>query len=298
MRLSSLVAFSLLFAIVATVLLVWFYPSDTDFSAKNPFWDGLSKFNERFHAKSLSSLNDLPSEPDRTVLVEIPYRQFSIEEGRQLQDYVHRGGTLLLLDDYGYGNQVLSMLGQSMRFSGSPLVDPLFNYNSSALPVIFQLAGVASNCESILLNHATVLYESTEKALAVSSPLSYLDENDNGALDQGESTGPFTVAAYTQVGNGLLIAVADPSILINSTLTLNDNLRFVSALVGAAGPETEVLVDHSHLEADTLDKTKGALSWIRESASRPPGVIFLTVAAVLIPFVPLLHRKGLRIHGA
>jgi hypothetical protein len=54
-------------------------------------------------------------------LILVPYTGFSDVELGQLRSYVVSGGTLVLLDDYGFGNEVLSGLGLRMRFMGDTL---------------------------------------------------------------------------------------------------------------------------------------------------------------------------------
>lgn len=111
----------ILVIVLALAVIVWFYPPTGDFSVDNPSWNGISTFSNLAKATSLSSLTDLPSTAKGTALILVPYEPFSQSEIAQLQAYVSNGGTLVLMDDYGYGNQVLGGLGLNMRFSGQTL---------------------------------------------------------------------------------------------------------------------------------------------------------------------------------
>ena len=116
--------------------LVWFYPPTGDFKVKNPFWNGLSALSQQGKIMILNSLDNLPSIGKGSAFLVVPYMQFSDAELAQIRSYVSTGGTLVLLDDYGFGNQVLASLGLNMKFTGQPLLDPLFDYNNKWLPKI------------------------------------------------------------------------------------------------------------------------------------------------------------------
>ena len=131
-------------------------------------------------------MNALPSNPHGTALLLIPYVQFSAGELSELNSYVSNGGTLVVLDDYGFGNQVLSGVGLSMRFTGVPLLDPLYNYKDEWLPQIVDFAAspLTANVSSLVLNHATCLNTTSDATvLAFSSSFSFLDLKGTGTYD-------------------------------------------------------------------------------------------------------------------
>lgn len=124
----------MLLIILGLSVTVWFYPPTGDFRVDNPFWNGLSSFCDKAKVASLDSLGDLPSAGKGTALLVVPYERFTEVELAQVRSYVSSGGTLVLSDDYGYGNQVLGGLGLKIRFNGQPLLDPLFDYRNKWLP--------------------------------------------------------------------------------------------------------------------------------------------------------------------
>jgi hypothetical protein len=284
----SLIALSL-------AALVWFYPSSEDFRADNPFWNGLRDFTARSGASLLSSLNNLPPIPEETALIIVPYLPFSEGELQKLENYVSAGGTLLILDDYAYGNDILDYLGLEARFSEKPLLDPLFNYRNKWLPRIIDFAPtpLAEGVDSLLLNHASSLEGvSPAQTLAWSTRFSFVDSNNNSTWDEGESLGPLPVAAQLTLGEGYVFLIADPSLLINSMGEWEGNYRFVQNLAGIRNPDAPILIDQSHLPGEALDEAKGMLRTARSLISAPPVAAGLVVAALMLALKPLWHRKG------
>ena len=102
--------------------------------ASNTMWNGLNDFRREFKAVNIETLGELPELPKDTTLLAIPYLEYSNEELSRIKRFVEDGGTLLLMDDYGYGNSVMAYLGASVRFTNQPLLDPFFCYKNQWLP--------------------------------------------------------------------------------------------------------------------------------------------------------------------
>ena len=189
MRVSSVLNAVVALILVISLLYLWFFPSIQDFMASNNMWNGIKNFYNEFGAGNIESLDELPDLPEETVLVAIPYLEYSNEELPKIRRFVNNGGTLLLLDDYGYGNSVLAHLGVPVRFTNKPLLDPLFCYKNQWLPKITDLApNVKENgIDVIVLNHATTLTNVAEaEVIAWSSPTSFLDTDENESWDEAE----------------------------------------------------------------------------------------------------------------
>lgn len=279
--------------LVLLAALIWLYPSTGDFRADNPFWNGLTTFTAGFEASTIKSLDDLPSTPEGTALILIPYSRLTGRELERLRSYVSAGGTLIVLDDYGFGNQVLSYLGLKVRFAGSPLLDPLFNYKNKWLPKVtgFPQVSLTGGVESLVLNHATALRNASEpEVLAWSSRFSFLDLDGDSAWDPGEPTGPLPVAAYTRVGGGCVVAVADPSIIINGMISLGDNMAFMKSVLGLRGGRLKLLIDQSHLPAGRLEEAKEAVSRAYAAASSPMGTLSLIALMLALALHPIWRR--------
>jgi hypothetical protein len=275
--------------------LIWFYPPNGDFRTSNPFWNGLVTFAVDSKVSVITSFDNLPSPSKEAVLIIIPYMQFTETELDKLSQYVSGGGTLIVLDDYGYGNQILNRLGLNMRFTGKPLLDPLFNYKSKWLPRItdFTPTPITNNVTSIVLNHASTISNVSDNAVvAWSSRFSFLDLNDNSTWETGEPTGPLAVAAYTKVGEGCIVAISDPSILINSMINMDDNLNFIKNVIQIQSSSPTIFVDQSHLPKTSLDETKETIAATYKSVSSPLGTLTLIAVTLALALTPVWRKNG------
>lgn len=286
--------FLMIFSIALVIILlivVWFFPSNDDFRVENPFWNGSKNVSSTFQASPLATLSGLPSSPEGSTLILIPYLDFTTAELEELYTFVAQGGTLVLADDYGFGNQILEYLGLKARFSGQALLDPLFNYKNKWFPRISHLttSSITSNTESLILNHATSLTDvETDDVLAFSSSFSFLDLNANQVWDEDEPTGPLPVISHDSLGSGQLILISDPSIFINSMVTMEGNYDFVQNI--AAITTSRLLIDQSHLPPSNLDQTKNLLANIRGFLGTPVGTLGLVIVALTIMLMPIWRK--------
>jgi hypothetical protein len=277
----------LMFTIVA-----WFYPANTDFLADNPFWNGTKDISSSYSIGMARSLAALPSEPQGVTIVLIPYLEYTPAELGEISNFVTTGGTLVLADDYGYGNQVLEYLGLGVRFSGHVLLDPICNYKSKWFPKISRLVPgpVTSNVDSLVLNHATCLdYVQDSDVLAVSSSFSFLDLNDNQVWDEEEPTGPLPVISYHNLGEGKVLLISDPSIFINSVKGLEDNHAFIDNI--AAISTSGLIIDQSHLPPSNLLQVKNVLGSVRDFFGYPAGAVGLVIVALVVALRPIWHKR-------
>jgi hypothetical protein len=275
------------------VAVVWFFPPNGDFRVENPFWNGLSTFDEKAKVTPINTFSDLPSDPYRTTLFLVPYEHLSDAEIEQLKLYVSNGGTLAILDDYGYGNQVLSGLNVNMRFSGEPILDPLFDYKNKWLPKIsdFDATPLANNVSSIVFNHASSLNETSGATVAAySSRFSFIDTNGDGTWDTDEPTGSMPVVAYVKLGQGYVVAVADPSMMINGMIGLDDNRQFLNNIITLQGSSLQVFVDQAHLPHVPLDEAKATVAVVYGAVSTPVGTLSLIALALVLSLKPIWSR--------
>jgi len=253
--------------------------------AGNTMWNGINEFSNEFSADQIDSLDDIPNLPEGIALVAIPYLEYTDEELAKMKQFVDNGGTLILMDDYGYGNSVLAYLDVSSRFTNKPLLDPLFNYRNQSFPRItdFTHEVKESGIDVIMLNHATTLVNVTESAaIAWSSHSSYQDMNDNRILNQGEPQGPFVVAAEFQIGKGTLAIVSDPSIIINTMVGRDGNYDFIRYLSRNVGEQRRMMVDTSHLTKAPLDVSKMRLIDTRKVLSSPYALVGITAMIFMV----------------
>ncbi len=273
-------------------VIIWFYPPTGDFRIDNPFWNGLQTLTKQEKVTPLNSLSDLPATAKGTALIIVPYDQFTETELAQIKNYVTNGGTLILLDDYGYGNHILGTLNTGIKFSGQPLIDPLFNYQNKMLPKItdFTKDSIAKNVSSIVFNHATALEVTNATVVAYSSSFSFLDTNTNQVWEETEKTGSQPVIAFQQIRQGYIIAVADPSVIINSMINLDDNLQLIKNTASIQNSNPQIYLDQSHLTNTALDQTKTTLKTIYEGVSSTTGTILLVTALLAATFYPIIKK--------
>lgn len=279
MRVSSLIFGVVVLVLVISLLCIRFYPSVQDFMATNSMWNGIRAFDDEFKAKIIDNVDVLPALPEKTVLVEIPYLKYSDTELSEVKRFVGDGGTLLLMDDYGYGNEVLTYFGLDVRFSNKTLLDPLFDYKNQSMPRItdFRFDVKESGVTVMTFNHATVLTNVKQsEEIAWSSAASFLDSDDNQSWSDNESKGPFPVAAKVSLGKGTVAIIADPSIIISSMMDRDNNYRFLEYLITPKGESKEILFDTSHLTKTPLDVSKERLLGIREAMSGPYALVGIT----------------------
>ena len=294
MKVSSILSAIVVLILASSLLSIWFYPSVHDFIASNIMWNGMKNVISEFSADNIDAMDELPDLPEQTVLVSVSYVEYSDAELSNVKQFVNDGGTLLLMDDYGYGNRVLAYLGVSVRFTNKPLLDPLFSYKNQSMPLITDFASEVkeSGVDTVMLNHATTLSNVLEsEAIAWSSTSSFLDMNDNGSWEQGEPKGPFTVATEFRFGQGTLALVADPSIMINTMVGRNDNDGFIRYLMGGNVEQKEILIDRSHLTKTPLDASKTRLINIREVLSNPYALLGIT-AMIFVVISRYTLKKG------
>jgi len=289
MKTSSILIITIAITILISALSIQLTPSHQDFSNDNVSWNGLSDWRSSTTTVNVDTASldtsTLPQDNIMLVIPDIPYHETELA---QIKDFVSRGGTLVLIDDYGYGNDILSYFNLSARFTSKTVLDPLFCYKNPALPRIsdFSPAVSKSGIKSVVLNHATSLTGvATADVLAWSSKDSFLDSNNN---DQNK--GPFPVAARLMFDKGTIILFTDPSIMINSMINLEDNSAMVHYLIqSSAEHPPSILLDNTHMEESTLDKSKAALHTIREFLTAP----YPLLALIAIIFI-LVYRYGFK----
>ena len=255
--------FGLAFVMVLVPLVVPMLTREADYSVFNTGWNGCSDFYKdyisTYGAESVATTEDiylnavlrdlthLDTDPrDAMLLIIGPSKPYGAHELAYLRTFLSEGGRIILADDFGVGNDILSFLGVDARFSGVPLLD--LAYETSALvPVTFFGSGGSTLPYTALLNHATAL-SGVSSSYLYSSPSAFLDTNGNGVFDEGERRGPFPLISRIPYDEGVLILIADPSIFINDMYRREDNraLLLDNISVARAAGNTTLYVDEAH----------------------------------------------------
>ncbi len=246
----------------------------TEFSMYNAGWNGCSaiavktyvegKFQPTFSfdanelTLSPKSFVEYPLDPkNATILLIGPRSEFSSREVDYLQNFLRKGGMMLLADDFGTGNILLEKMNVTARFTGDLLLDLSFEKKPSFV-TIFEFPSpthpVMRNVSHLLLNYATSISPGMNTTvLAVSSQLSWRDSNLNGKEDSDEVKGSFPVLVLERYGNGTIVLFSDPSVLINSMKNQLDNAVFREDLLRYLFLDRDtVIIDESHRQEPLL----------------------------------------------
>ncbi|WP_256546725.1 DUF4350 domain-containing protein [Halobellus inordinatus] len=246
---------ALLLALVGVLIAVMLVTASTSaaaFSVFNPSWDGASGIQstateeaiETRVALSTAAYGDV-SPAGTTALIIGPDETYTESELTQVRQFVAAGGTLVVADDFGSGNQILTGIGAETRFDRRLLRDPQNNGPSTAMPTatVVPNASETTSAETVMLNYGTVLTVENATVLARSSEFSYLDRDTDGEIDENESLQSSPVIAREELGSGTVIVVSDGSLFINAMLERADNQAFTTDLL--TGSEL-VLLDSTH----------------------------------------------------
>jgi len=278
--------------VIILTIVIWFMPSNDDFQGENLSWNGIADICESSPVTPLKSLSSLPPTPKGATLILIPYLDFTPEEMEGLREFAASGGTIILADDYGYGNKVLEYMKIKAKFSGNTLLDPLLNYRNQNFPRIlkFKTSALTNGVESLTLNHATCLEDvGSGKVLAWSSSFSFLDLNENEAQEEGEPVGPMPVISRHNFGEGEVILIADPSLFINSMQVMDDNGALIENIV--KNSPSDILLDQSHLPASNLQHTKHTLAIVHDAFRTPAGTLILVTLLLAVTLIPIWHER-------
>lgn len=263
--------------------IAYLMPPIDDFDPRNPFWNGLSRLYERFNATVVDDLRFLGMvDPAGSILVVAgPSRSFDRWEVEAVGRFVSSGGILLVMDDFGYANTLLEGLDLGFRFNGSLLVDPLFMERGRIAPRIIdvRLDGFDNVVEGVRFNYATIIEGVGFDVIAYSSSFSFLDLDYDLSWSRGEPTGPFPVAVSCRIGLGMVLAISDSSVFINSMLDYDGNLRLLDRLLSGR----IVYLDVSHTAPSIHSILKVSLGSILYVLSIPESrytIIALSIYAI------------------
>jgi len=241
----------------------------TDFSIFNSGWNGtsdmavstykLGKFSPTFEVRSTGTemqvaqvgLDRIKLDPVSSALVEIgPTMPFSNSDGNLVGSFVKQGGTLFLADDFGTGNSLLAKMGATSRISGKLVMDLAFD-KKPQFPVCFDLrpSPLTRNVTSVLLNYPSylVINNATTTPVAFTSIASWLDNDTITASGLRAHSGPFVILAQERLGNGRIVLLSDPSVLINGMgKYLNNSILKQDILTEISTGRSAVFFDESH----------------------------------------------------
>ncbi len=280
--------------------------SSTAFGAYNPGWDGVSDVRAVAGDDGVATTvvrnvsgYDAASPNGTVALVLSPTTGYTPAQLDRVERFVRAGGTLVVAEDYGpHGNGLLAGVGAEARIDGRPLRDEEENGPGPAFPTTRPAADhpLVDGVDTVELNHGSVVAtnatgegtaagsaESTTVLLA-SSSFGYLDVDRDEELDDEENLAVRPVATVEPVGEGRVVAVADPSAFLNAMLERADNRRFLRNAVAVGD---RLLLDVSHGSVPPLTALR--LTLVESGSAR-----FLAGTATVVGLGLLAVPLGLR----
>lgn len=211
------------FALVALLALVSTFARQafaTPFDLSGADWEGCGEFVRLARAEvgtarviPVTQIDFHELKPDDGLILLYPERSLDVDE---LSNFMHAGGRVVLLDDFGRGDALLR------RFDIKRLPAPRNPSETLRHNPQFALAEPASahpavaDVQRVVTNHPTGL------AHSVLSPVLKI---------RAEGEPDVLVALAGAVGDGRLLAVGDPSIVMNAMLRYGGNKAFARGLV-------------------------------------------------------------------
>lgn len=257
-------SYALIAAVIVAALIISVPLLNTtkeDFSTYNTAWNGASDAkalasSDGYATRSVFALSEIGSSGDGVLFMLNPNSSvgFTSGDASSLQSFVQNGGVLVLANDFGNGNAVLSGLGVSgARFNGSLLEDNVSKGVDAAHPLITDVnaSGLTAGVHELYFNYGTALDVSGNNVtvLARSAPTSYLVAPAGGNAGVNATTGAHPVLATLDYGNGRIVLLSDPSVFINDMLGQAYNQQLLtSMLANLTGGNTAVpiMFDESH----------------------------------------------------
>lgn len=226
---------NILFLIVSVLILIGifrFSENTNDFGSYNPDWNGGMQIrklvSENHQVIVMQVRGDLASYvSNKTAFVILgPRGNFSENDTDIIKKFTETGGLLILADDFGSGNELLNRFTTSVSFSNMLLKDDISFWKNFTFPIA---STDIRNVSNITMNYPTSLVITDESVKVLStSRFGMLSKNES---ERGQS-GSYPLIAQFSYGKGEIVAIADPSIFINSMLQMEENKRLLEELVG------------------------------------------------------------------
>jgi hypothetical protein len=207
-------------AVFAAILLLVARAQAAPFDLAGSDWEGCAELvrlarNELGSARVVATgqIDFHELKPDDGVVLLYPEKNLDVDE---LSKFMRAGGRVVLLDDFGRGDSLLRHFGMERVASPRHPAEFLRRNPQLALAEPASAHPVVSDVSRVVTNHPTGLSHPDL------SPV--LKIRGNGEPD-------VVVAVAGAVGQGRLLAVGDPSIVMNSMLRYGGNKSFARGLV-------------------------------------------------------------------
>ncbi len=216
------------------------FQSSTPYSMFNHGWDGVYDFVSLAHSMGrnvvpvMEPLDSFDIAGKTGVLLIIaPNITYTQGELAQMKEFVRRGNTLFIADDFGDGNQILSSFNVPMRISSYPLYDFFYQKDDRFIIVARITNPVLSNNVSYFVTDEPSAIIVARWGSAFTSKVAMINFHMRS----------YPVLSSVRYGKGRIVVLSDPDVLIN--LLYSKNRPFLRNLISYLGSGT-FYVDEAH----------------------------------------------------
>lgn len=274
----AIVGIVLVIAMVA--LFLHLTSTDNEFSRYNPQWNGTSMVFDRLENRGSVMVRDpadLGEGESRTLLVIAPFRVPTVEEEAAYRNFVASGNTLVLADDFGSGNALLTAVGSSIRLDHGNLSSFSREFEISEAPIGYPVSNRSSvsGFSKVVFNHPVAVFGG--EPLVNTTPLSWVDKDGDGRANSSEPLDRYTVMAEEAIGAGRVVVIGDASLFINAMQGLPDcdNELLVGRLI-----ENATFVDQRLSQTEVAEGPISTFLWVREIPSLVVVVTTLSLGVI------------------
>jgi hypothetical protein len=292
-------------AIVGVVLLPLFDTQPAQLSAYSDHWNDLSRLREIFQEWGLGCRTILTSPKElsgldgshRLLVIMGVERSYSPDETNEISRFLRSGGSMLLADDFGHGDELLKALtaGQ-INIRTDHLRDINFLKNPDFVVVRSRDGGfMGMPARQLVLNRPAALdvirptmHPYHPEVLINASPHAWLDTNRNLVRDEGEREYAYPVATHFRIeGSGDIVVASDPGMFVNDMMKWNAD--YIRDLINCMMPDRiagfEVIFEESRHNPDSATGKLGSgLLRMAAGYSGNPLAILMTFIFVSLIF--------------
>ncbi|MFA5332414.1 MAG: DUF4350 domain-containing protein [Methanoregula sp.] len=279
----------LILGFACCLLLVYLSGNTAEFGRHNPGWNGTSRFFDaldRHHLAEIENPSGLSGYTNSTLLVVSPYRQFTRDDLRAYRDFVDRGNTLILADDFGTGNELLAGIGSSLMILPGNLsgVDRLYDSSYTVVAYPAESATLPVSGQKFVLDMGAAVRGGTPDL--VTGLMSWVDTTGSPGPGPGTQISGYPVAAHESVGQGTVYVIGDPSFFINSMLETKTGYADKDAMVRLIPARDTVIVD-----AYSTRAAAGSGFWNAVHAIRTDIAIKMGIVAIILIVAGIVWKK-------
>lgn len=169
--------------------------------------------------------------PNSTVGILVSDKPLSRDTYVKISKLAEKGGSIIYAGDYDSISAFLRELGLDDAVVSRRIYDPVVNFGGDKRKII-----ATSPYGASLVLEPTHYFNPVHNRLvpvAISSPYSFVDVNENSYYDMGEPVGSYVVVALLRIGIGGVVLIPDPAALTNKYVW--ENYSFLKNITGSAG---------------------------------------------------------------